>query len=502
MKNKFFLLIIFFQLLLFNKIVSQNITISDLELFVSKNNWAEVNQSLMKKGWEYSDSKKGELNNYSMISWSLNRDQYSNAATGWIYLYAFEQIPSKINYSFASKNIYLRLHESLNTKGYHLINSDIKENNIVTVYKNNKYILKINSETVQSKDDYGYNETSQISYSVILIKIGGKFDNFNGERTVYWENSNQVKIIYNLKDEKLEGLYRSFYKNGKIEKEGNFTEGKANGKFVEYEEDGEVKYTYNMVDDKLNGLLTIYEDNKISVVKEYIMGVQNGMYEELTYSENFVKSKLKGNYVNDEKQGKWTNIEYKSSDTSEKSVLSTEYYENGLRNGLCMYKKEDTIKYFTFVNDIKNGPFEILVLNQKYIKGTYQNGKKQGKLTKYFIKGKLKGEVFMVTDYYRGFEEGIRNIYTFLPERDVYKGMLDILPKYLKEYSPILETVTMGSNKENGIYTLKDSTGTTVIYGAYSSGEKAGYWWVYDGKKKTYLVFDAEGNVKSKHYDN
>ena len=74
--KRVFLIVI---LLLANTIsYSQNLSINELFALSNKQNWDEVNEYLLKKGWEYYESSKGDDTHYNTITWSYEKENYSD----------------------------------------------------------------------------------------------------------------------------------------------------------------------------------------------------------------------------------------------------------------------------------------------------------------------------------------------------------------------------------------------------------------------------------------
>jgi len=74
----------------------------------------------------------------------------------------------------------------------------------------------------------------------------------------FYSKTNQVKSIASKKDNVKNGLYKDYYKNGKLKTEANYINGVIEGKVVRYLQDGGV-YTSNYIKDGFNWIV----DNKI-----------------------------------------------------------------------------------------------------------------------------------------------------------------------------------------------------------------------------------------------
>lgn len=374
-----------------SKILAQNLSLNDLQTICNKSNWEYVNQYLMKKGWEYFESEKGSSSKYNTITWSMNKS-YDDKAEGWFYLYTFEDFPNKISYSVFNNPAYSKIQNSLNSLGYKLTNSEIKNNEITSTYSNNKFILEITTEKREKKDDYSYNDKSIIAYRFLLIKKSGIYDPDNGTKIDYWNGESEViKTVYNLKNGKLVGILKSFHENGVLKMQGFYKNGMANGKFIEYDKEENKIAEYYMLNDKTNGLTIIFNENKKTIEKEYEKGFLNGIYKEYYYDDkDNLKMKVTGNYKNDKKDGTWYTTIMNANDIDTVQIRN---YKNDLKHGRFEeFLNSDTIEISNYFNDLKEGSYvmktkikvyitdEYLPVNwwNKVCEGNYSKGKNRG----------------------------------------------------------------------------------------------------------------------------
>ena len=79
-----------FLLTITQSLFSQHLSLNELFTLCNKSDWDLVNEYMLKKGWEYDKSSKGDDSHYSTITWSLNKEDYGDKAQGWFYLYTYE----------------------------------------------------------------------------------------------------------------------------------------------------------------------------------------------------------------------------------------------------------------------------------------------------------------------------------------------------------------------------------------------------------------------------
>lgn len=164
---KIFKTILFFIFLISPFCFSQNLTITDLTTLCNKKNWEGVNQNLTAKGWNFFESKRGDSFEYNTITWSFKKDNYSEKAQGWLYLYTLENVPNKIVYSFFNKTSYLLFKNSISPAGFKLIDNKIEDNEIISTYSNSLFQLNISTKKITEND---FLDSSKTGYTVIVSK--------------------------------------------------------------------------------------------------------------------------------------------------------------------------------------------------------------------------------------------------------------------------------------------------------------------------------------------
>ena len=530
----------------------QKLSLTDLQNISNKTNWEYVNQYLMNKGWEYYDSEKGTSTKYNTITWSYNKSSYNDEAEAWFYLYTFEGLPNKINYSVFNKPSYTLIQKSLSAKGYKLSDSEIEDNEIISTYTNSKFILKITTQK-RDKEDNSYRNESITAYKFLLIKKSGIYDPNNGKKTEYYYGDVK-QSEYTLKNGKMNGILTVFHSNGIIKKKGNYTNGKANGAFTEYDEQGNVTAKYSMKNGLNNGLLKFYEDSKISYSTTYSNDYKNGQYIEYYYNDDDGELFLKqyGQYLNNEKNGTWKL--YVIEEGKERLVTYTNYKES-LKNGLFQEAKGDSLIIGNYQNDKLNGGYKIyrdfmkmlvggiirtdindltLIADGKYYddeksgywknydltgalrnEGRYSSDERTGEWKYYYTKwsdnngGQLpySEKVFLIQNFSKGSLDGKTTRYSYLNEEkypcfelDENKNPLDTCTRYV--YEKVLETAFYKNDKLNGPFELKDSTNQIILKGMFLNNLKDGDWFhrytQKDYEEKDYFIYQEGSYSKGK----
>lgn len=431
---------------------SQKLTLTDLTTLCNKKNWEDVNQSLLAKKWTYYDSEKGSTYKYNTITWSFNKDYYSDKAQAWFYLFTYEGYPNKISYSVFNKESYSIIQNSISSAGFKLVNSEIEDNQVISTYSNTQYTLEISTE---KRTDDDWSERSTTAYRITLIKKAGIYDPDNGKKTdtyydgttkaeytlvngklngnlkTYYENGNlkktgnyingvesglfkeydedgNLEVEYSMSNGEFNGSLKTFYSNGKLKKSGYYLKGKEHGNFIEYDENGNKEAEYVMANGMKNGVLKIYEDGKLDVITTFKDDIRNGQRIEYYYNEETGKLQLKqiGDYLNDEKNGTWK-LCFVEENNSER-VLSFENYSSDIKNGQFQEVKGDSLIIGNFRNDKLHGEYKVYLDFSRMLlggvirtdtanltliaDGSYYEDEKSGYWKQYDLTGTLRSE--------------------------------------------------------------------------------------------------------------
>jgi antitoxin component YwqK of YwqJK toxin-antitoxin module len=416
----------YFTLILFivssNVLFGQKLTLGDLANFCSKKNWEDVNLALNSKDWAYYESEKGSNNKYNTITWSFNKDYYSEKANGWFYLYTYEGYPNKVGYSVFNKESFAIIQNSISSAGFKLTESEIEDDEIISTYSNSNYTLEIRTEKRENDDD-DYDSHSFTAYNITLIKKSGVYDTENGKKTDYYYGD-VVQAEYTLSNGKMEGLLKVYYSNGNLKRTGFYSKGKQNGIFKEYDESGALVSEYTMSNGEFNGPSKDYHLNgKIKNIEFYVNGKEQGHF--IQYDEsgvilsdyelaNGLRNGVTKLYVNGKidvsttfkdnvKNGERVEFYY-DEETEELQFKLIENYMNGLKNGKSQFliiekdNKERVLTFENYVADIKNGPFQE-VKGDSLIIGNYKADKLDGAykvyvdLTRLFLGGVIHTDV-------------------------------------------------------------------------------------------------------------
>ncbi|MCZ2129100.1 MAG: hypothetical protein LC109_02420 [Bacteroidia bacterium] len=458
-----------------SSIYAQKLSLTDLTTLCSKKNWEDVNQTLLAKNWTYYESEKGSTYKYNTITWSFNKDYYSDKAQAWFYLYTYEGYPNKISYSVFNKESYSIIQNSISSAGFKLVNSEIEDNQVISTYGNTLYTLEISTE--KRKDD-DWSDRSTTAYRITLIKKAGIYDPDNGKKTdSYYDGT--TKAEYTLVNGKLNGILKTYYENSNLKKTGNYVNGIENGLFKEYDENGNLEAEYSMSNGEFNGSLkTYYSNGKLKKSGSYLKGKEHGNFFEYdeygTKDAEYVMANGMKNGVlkiyedgkidasttfkDDSKNGQ--RIEYYYNDETGKLQLKQIVeYLNDEKNGtskLFFIEDDNTerlLKFENYTKDIKNGSFQD-VKGDSLIVGSYKNDELHGeyKIYRDFVKTLIGGVIR--TDISK---------LTLTNEGSYFEGL------------------------ESGYWKNYDLTGTLRNEGRFSNGKETGEWKYYytnwtDGK--------------------
>ena len=193
-------------------------------------------------------------------------------------------------------------------------------------------------------------------------------------------NSDERLRKYNGNDKLLAdvlavGFWDPKHLYGKLEFEGEYSNGKRNGKCKEYNDNGELKFEGEYLNGKRNGKGKEYNFfGKLEFEGEYLNGERNGKGKEYNYNGNL---EFEGEYLNGERNGKGKEYNYNG-----KLKFEGEYL-NGKRNGKGKeydYFNEILIFEGEYLNGVRNGKGKEYNYNGELkFEGEYLNGERKGK---------------------------------------------------------------------------------------------------------------------------
>ena len=116
----------------------------------------------------------------------------------------------------------------------------------------------------------------------LLVCSCGKSD----RHEIYNENNTTTKngVVYNISDQPINGLYKTYYEDGNVKMEVESLHGMPHGQGRFYDKDGKLQYFTVFHKGKLNGVLFhYYPDGSVHNEMNFINGIKNGSQK--TYNE-------------------------------------------------------------------------------------------------------------------------------------------------------------------------------------------------------------------------
>lgn len=295
------------------------------------------------------------------------------------------------------------------------------------------------------KKEISYND-DKISYGTIIEydELGQKYSEMESKLGViiselYYHDGKLITYYdYTLGQKKSEGIQVSgvregiwieWYDNGQKLFEGEYSKGEKNGKGIEYFKDGSVKWDGLYKEGKIHGQ-GVLSDGKFSYKGYWDSGKKNGVFSILTRDE----SKAEGKFINDIKEGIWTEVFLNGNKKSEA------HYTNG---------------------SIVNGGYNEWFSNgQKKEEKTYINNQLHGMHSIWFNNGQIKSAM----NYYFGkISDGQYFVY-------------DVLGNYVQEVNYedglIRSEYLYSGRSKNGSFVEYYSNGNKRVSGHYSNGRR------------------------------
>lgn len=215
-------------------------------------------------------------------------------------------------------------------------------------------------------------------------KLQGEVKQFDEDGNLHWEgnfsqgkrdgkfvetDNNTYTTISYYKNDKLDGEYLEQFKNGKIAQKGKYNNGKKTDRWVKYNEDGQTKEDVGYLDDEYHGEKRSYSQGELHMLIEYDHGKYHGKY--IIYNtsnpplieieKNYAHNKLDG-YTKHYTEKGILHLEILYRDGKE--VIRKDYdYNSGIINTEHTYRNNNVIREKVYD---KNGKLKILRLANEY----------------------------------------------------------------------------------------------------------------------------------------
>ena len=171
---------------------AQTLTLDELIKF-QNSDFVTVNDILTSKGWDFSHSKKGDLNNYNTVTWAYEKNSF-NEAKGWLTLYTDENDENIVSYQMHESKIYNSIKAKITGYKMKPLSNAIGDNEISSVYQGERHTVNvtINSDENKSNPNYLIAIISNKTYA--LIKINDILENIDQGKK---EDELQENAVYN-----------------------------------------------------------------------------------------------------------------------------------------------------------------------------------------------------------------------------------------------------------------------------------------------------------------
>ena len=144
-----------------------------------------------------------------------------------------------------------------------------------------------------------------------FFKKNKNIENDNGLNETYYNNGKgELKEKFTKKNGNIEGLYKNFFKNGKIKETISYIRNKFDGRFKMYYSTGEVRVEGNCSNGKKNGDFILYkyrrsheENGDFNNISKYYIEKVTGRYE--NNKKEGVWKRTKEGYIDGNEEGEW-----------------------------------------------------------------------------------------------------------------------------------------------------------------------------------------------------
>lgn len=342
-------------------------------------------------------------------------------------------------------------------------------------------------------------------------KTEGTFNRLHqriGEWKYYYSESGFLKSSENFRQDRLNGVTKSYWENKMPKFEGLYIDNKASGLWKYYfKTTGLLAGTKTFIQDTLNGPAENYDSVTQKIVSKgnNLAGKKTGVWE--YYSRKTGNKKSEGGYVFGDREGIWKYY----YDCYPPKIKKLESFKKDTINGFFVWydslsgkkitegefekaKKVKTWKYYYETGRLKttenfnagklDGEYVTYdsLLGNKIREGKYAKGKKTGTWTYYYP---ANGKVQSIRNYTNGLLNG-----TFVEYDSIFGGKIkggwydsgekDGKWKYFHaQTGKIIGFENYKSDKLDGDQIIYDSMGNEQLIAKYTNDEKNGNWKLY-----------------------
>lgn len=440
---------------------------------------------------------------------------------------------------------------------YHLVNG-YTEDTVYTYYRNGT-LKEVYAVTKGLKDgpykSYYPNGTLEYDIQYKADEVEGKFiayhlngqkskeftvseDKVVGKRLEYYPNG-QLLSDYSYENGLYNGAYTEYFADGKTSEKGTYKAGKSVGEMNDYFQNGQLSTTVVLDETgKQNGNSVYYDlDGKKYHEMTYSKGeltkivfidkkgnsseVASKKGKKIEYVLNYPSgtAQIRGQYLNDERDGKWNYYDYygnleRVQTFKGGTIVDTvfTYYSNGQLKSVSEFKEGQ-----------RNGIYlEYNIFGELTDEGFYKNGEYDRDWYSYFSDGSIQYENYFV----EGIKNGIQKTYAVngklvsWEEYDlgriiahVFLDTNEQIVAELGEYNGAIELKNPDNSYVNfrGEYKNGNADGNFNWYGPnknveatgnYTNSERSGEWkWYHDSGKleqtSTFVNGEKQGEQKS-----
>jgi antitoxin component YwqK of YwqJK toxin-antitoxin module len=141
-------------------------------------------------------------------------------------------------------------------------------------------------------------------YIPLILSKPGIAREYYGMTKKFCIDDQNLKVSQTYIDGNLNGEYKSYHYNGKIDKSIMYIDGKKNGEFKRYHCNGQLAHICVYINDKINGeCKSYYENGALKESRMYIDDKLNGEYK--SYHENGALKESRM-YINGKTQGEYS----------------------------------------------------------------------------------------------------------------------------------------------------------------------------------------------------
>jgi hypothetical protein len=144
---------------------TQNLTFDEV-LSLRKKSFSSFEEYLNIKGWSFFNANEPEgVSKFGSVTFAYDKSYYDDKAESFINYYYSDYHENRLSIQVVRKDIYMKYQSRIKSLGMRLINSEIKDGDLVKIYQGKTTTVKLSISSQQ--EDYSASSKTSYWFSIL-----------------------------------------------------------------------------------------------------------------------------------------------------------------------------------------------------------------------------------------------------------------------------------------------------------------------------------------------